>query len=103
MIALAYLWEQRPAVFASGRLFSPLMQFGLTSLFIYWVHVEMAYGGLSRPIRNQLRLPMSLVAFALFLTAMLGLSILKTRLAARWRTARPAEPRPTAGPPVPQS
>jgi len=103
LVVLAYWWEQRPVVFASGRLFSPLMQFGLTSLFIYWVHVEMAYGGLSKPIRGELHLPVSLVAFALFLTAMLGLSILKTRLAARWRTARPAEPRPTAGPPVPQS
>ena len=90
-------------MFASGRLFSPLMQFGLTSLFIYWVHVEMAYGGLSRPIRGELHLPVSLIAFALFLTAMLGLSIAKTRIAARWRSAPPAEPRSAAGPPVPQS
>jgi uncharacterized membrane protein len=103
LIVLAYAWEQRPAVFASGRRFSPMMQFGLTSLFVYWVHVEMAYGGLSKPIRGELRLPVSLVAFALFLTAMLGLSILKTRIAARWRAPRAAEPRPTAGPPVPQS
>jgi hypothetical protein len=88
LIVLAYVWEQRPALFAPGRRFSPLMQFGLTSLFIYWVHVEMAYGGLSRPLRGELPLRVSLVAFALFLTAMLGLSILKTKLASRWKAAR---------------
>jgi hypothetical protein len=65
-----------------------MRQFGLTSLFVYWIHVEMAYGGLSRPIRGQLPLPVSFVAFLLFLTAMLGLSLLKSALALRWRTRR---------------
>jgi uncharacterized membrane protein len=84
LVALCYVWDARPALFASGRLFSPMRQFGVTSLFIYWIHVEMAYGGLSRPIRGRLPLPWAFVAFAIFLTAMLGLSLLKTRMAARW-------------------
>jgi uncharacterized membrane protein len=88
LIVLAYVWEQRPPLFASGRRFSPMMQFGLTSLFVYWVHVEMAYGGLSKPIRGELPLRVSLVAFALFLSAMLLLSVVKTRLAARWKASR---------------
>jgi uncharacterized membrane protein len=87
LVALCYAWESRPVVFASGRLFSPVRQFGVTSLFIYWVHVEMAYGGLSRPIRGRLPLPWAFVAFAAFLAAMLGLSILKTRIAARWKAS----------------
>ena len=46
-IAACYLWEARPRLLGADP-FSPMRQFGVTSLFIYWVHVEMAYGGLSR-------------------------------------------------------
>jgi uncharacterized membrane protein len=86
-IAACYLWEARPRLLGADP-FSPMRQFGLTSLFVYWIHVEMAYGGLSRPIRGQLPLPVSFVAFLLFLTAMLGLSLLKSALAQRWQTRR---------------
>ena len=41
---------------------SPLVVFGQTSLFVYWIHVEMAYGGLSRPLKRALPLEWSLVA-----------------------------------------
>jgi uncharacterized membrane protein len=86
-IAACYLWEARPRLLGAEP-FSPMRQFGVTSLFIYWVHVEMAYGGLSQPIRGQLPLPVSLVAFLLFLTAMLGLSLLKTAVAKRLQARR---------------
>jgi uncharacterized membrane protein len=86
-IAACYLWEARPRLLGADP-FSPMRQFGVTSLFVYWIHVEMAYGGLSQPIRGQLPLPVALVAFLLFLTAMLGLSLLKTAVADRWRTRR---------------
>ena len=86
-IAACYLWEARPRLLGADP-FSPMRQFGVTSLFIYWVHVEMVYGGLSRPIRGQLPLPISLVAFLLFLTAMLGLSLLKSTIAERVRARR---------------
>jgi uncharacterized membrane protein len=81
-IAACYAWEARPT---AGRHFSPMRQFGVTSLFVYWIHVEMAYGGLSRPIRGQLPLPWAFAAFLLFLVAMLGLSVLKTKIATAWR------------------
>lgn len=86
-IAACYLWEARPRLLGEHP-FSPMRQLGVTSLFIYWIHVEMAYGGLSRPIKGQLPLPWSLFAFLLFLTAMLGVSVLKTRLAERWQARR---------------
>jgi uncharacterized membrane protein len=35
---------------------------GRSSLFVYWIHVEMAYGGLSRPLKRALPLEWSLVA-----------------------------------------
>jgi uncharacterized membrane protein len=42
-----------------GRVISTL---GRSSLFVYWIHVEMAYGGLSRPLKRALPLELSLVA-----------------------------------------
>jgi uncharacterized membrane protein len=83
-IAACYAWEARPRLFGADA-FSPMRQLGVTSLFIYWIHVEMAYGGLSKPIRGQLSLPIAIVAFLLFMVAMLGLSVAKTKIAERWR------------------
>lgn len=40
-----------------------LVVFGQTSLFVYWVHVELAYGVFSYPIRHALTLPWAFAAF----------------------------------------
>ena len=42
-----------------GRVLNTL---GRSSLFVYWIHVEMAYGGLSKPIKRALPLELSLAA-----------------------------------------
>jgi uncharacterized membrane protein len=42
-----------------GRVIATL---GRSSLFVYWIHVEMAYGGLARPLKRALPLELSLVA-----------------------------------------
>jgi uncharacterized membrane protein len=39
-----------------------LATLGRSSLFVYWIHVEMAYGGLSRPLKRALPLELSLAA-----------------------------------------
>jgi uncharacterized membrane protein len=83
-IALAYQWAQRP----TAARFSPLRQFGVTSLFIYWIHVELAYGFVSYPLHHALPLELSFVAFALFTLLMFGASLLKTRVARSWQTGR---------------
>jgi uncharacterized membrane protein len=44
---------------APGLVISTL---GRSSLFVYWIHVEMAYGGLAKPIKRALPLEVSLVA-----------------------------------------
>jgi uncharacterized membrane protein len=82
LLPLAYLWARRPWLLTPR--FSPLQQFGRTSLFVYWIHVEMVYGILSYPLHRALTLPQVLVAFVLFTLAMYGLSILKTRIMNRW-------------------
>jgi uncharacterized membrane protein len=87
-LAAAYLWERGPA----GRMWSPMQQLGRTSLFIYWIHVEMVYGALSAPIRRQLPFGRAVVAFALFTVAMVGVSLAKTWVVARWRARRTEAP-----------
>lgn len=83
----AYLWMQRP----TARHFSPMLVFGHTSLFVYWIHVEMVYGQLTRPLARKLSLPWALVAFVVFTIAMLGLAMLKNRLVAAWKARRAAQ------------
>jgi uncharacterized membrane protein len=42
-----------------GRVVATL---GRSSLFVYWIHVEMAYGGIATPLKRALPLELSLVA-----------------------------------------
>ena len=64
-----------------GRVITTL---GRSSLFVYWIHVEMAYGGLSRPLKRALPLELSLVA-TVALCALLY-EIVRGRIA-RWQDA----------------
>jgi hypothetical protein len=61
-----------------------LRQLGRTSLFIYWIHVEMVYGLISRPLHKALTLGQALAALALFALFMLACSIVKDRVVARF-------------------
>lgn len=61
------------------RHWSPMELLGRTSLFVYWVHVELVYGTPSRPLHRALSFEGALVAFALFTVVMLGLAMLKTK------------------------
>ena len=80
----AYLWVRswRPGSW------SPLSQLGRTSLFIYWIHVELLYGLISRPWHRGLTFAQAGMAYLIFCALMLACSIGKERLAARF--ARPA-------------
>ncbi len=49
-----------------------MMLFGRRSLFVYWVHVELAYGVFSYPLHHAFTLPWALVACALFTWGMVG-------------------------------
>jgi uncharacterized membrane protein len=70
-LAAAWLWLQRP----SSRRWSPLVVFGRTSLFVYWVHVGLAYGAFSAPLHRALSLAGSMVAFFALTLLMLGLAV----------------------------
>lgn len=75
MLGLAWWW-MRGRKGAS----SPLVLFGRTSLFVYWVHVELAYGGFSRAWRGQLPVSQSIPAFLAFAAAMWVLALAWDRL-----------------------
>lgn len=80
-LAVAWLWEQRPS---AGRRFSPVQLMGRTSLFIYWIHVELVYGLVSRPLHGALSLPAACAALAAFSLLMLGIAAAKERLAGKY-------------------
>ena len=50
-------WAQRPG----AARWSPLLVFGQTSLFVYWVHVEIVYGFVTYPIRHEFSIAGALV------------------------------------------
>jgi hypothetical protein len=63
---------------------SPLIQLGRTSLFIYWIHVELVYGLISRPWHRALTLFEAFLAYVIFCVLMLACSIAKERIARRF-------------------
>jgi uncharacterized membrane protein len=84
-VSLAWTWAQRP--WAAGR-WSPMILFGVESLFVYWIHVELVYGVVSTPLHRRLPLPWVVVAFATFTVLMLGVVALKRRTQTRWQARR---------------
>jgi len=79
LVAACYAWGRM----AGG--WSPLEQLGRTSLFIYWIHVEMVYGLISLPLHRALSLPVALAAYVAFCAFMLACSLLKDAVVERYR------------------
>lgn len=98
LLPLAFLWDLGPWRGTVSR-WSPVETLGRASLFVYWVHVEMVYGFLSRPLRRSLSLGEVLVAYALFTVFLLALVMLKDRL----MEGRRRPPHPTLAVPRPLS
>jgi uncharacterized membrane protein len=79
LLPLGYVWEHAPFRHKLSS-WSPLGELGRASLFVYWIHVEMAYGFFSRPIRRSLSLEGALAGYVLFTMFLLGLVRLKNWL-----------------------
>jgi len=62
---------------------SQIVEFGVASLFVYWIHVEMVYGVLSLPIHGRLTFGQALVAFIVFSLFLFWLVTLKRKFVAR--------------------
>ena len=70
--------------------FSPFIQFGKTSLLVYWVHIEFVYGRLSILPKFHSTIPLATAGMAVIFAAMLGLSIWRTRAKKRAAVNLPA-------------
>ncbi len=82
-VGAAYAWQER-----TGNAWSPLRQMGQTSLFIYWIHVELIYGLVVRPLHKSLSLPQAWLGVLVFALVMLIASMLKERVVNWWRARR---------------
>jgi fucose 4-O-acetylase-like acetyltransferase len=61
-----------------------MQSMGKNSLMVYWVHVMIVYGGLARPIKRTMSIPMALLATVLVTVLMVALSAAWLR----WKAAR---------------
>jgi uncharacterized membrane protein len=83
-IPFAYLWEYLLA----RDSWSPIERLGRSSLFIYWIHVEMVYGLLTLRIHKALTHPQAWLAYVVFVALMVLCSIEKDRIVRWWNTRR---------------
>ena len=73
-VPVAYVWN---AVF---RGWSPLREFGVASLFVYWIHVEMVYGVASLWLHKSLTFEQAAVSYLALTLLLFALVKLKDRL-----------------------
>lgn len=90
-LSAVYFWERRPRLLGTRwRWASPMALFGQSSLFVYWVHVELVYGVFSASLHKRLAFADTVVAFAWFSLFMFGLVLVKNYAVARWKQWRTA-------------
>lgn len=81
LAALAYLWSVR----LWGSNWSWVRQLGTTSLLVYWVHIELVYGWWFSRFKDKLDAGQCVLFSIALILAMIGLSLLQTRLKkTRW-------------------
>lgn len=85
-----YIWEQRPSFRAAGRprRWSPVQTLGRSSLFVYWIHVELVYGLVSLPLHHAFSLAGAWLALGVFTLFILVCVVLKDRLVNWWKGSR---------------
>jgi uncharacterized membrane protein len=81
-LPVAYLWGRRPG---AGKRWSPLQLLGRSSLFVYWIHVEMVYGLVSLPLHGAFSLQGAWIALGVFCLFMLACAAAKERLSNWWK------------------
>jgi uncharacterized membrane protein len=86
VVAVGVIFFQQAAapLTALGRA-KPMQRFGRSSLFVYWIHVEMVYGAVSMSLQHKLSVRNAVIAFAVFSLMMFALVVLKDRVKDRWR------------------
>jgi fucose 4-O-acetylase-like acetyltransferase len=80
LLSFSYVWNLG---LKEGQ-WSLVRQFGVTSLLVYWVHVELVYGKSLWFFKENLTLPQTVAAAIGVTFFMLGVSLLRTN----WATVR---------------
>jgi hypothetical protein len=75
MLSGAYLWTRYGARYGAWSL---VRQFGVTSLLVYWVHIELVYGRWLWFLKNNLTVAQTAVAAVGVILFMLALSAMRT-------------------------
>lgn len=70
--------------------FAPLREFGKTSMVVYWVHLEFAYGVCARPLKHRLDYVQWAVGFVILTLAMAGVAKARLRLPEWYEAAKRA-------------
>ena len=73
-ISFAYIWHKQ----AAAESWSWIRQFGVTSLLVYWVHIELVYGRWLGPWKESLTVEQTLLAAAAVIALMLLLSVVRS-------------------------
>ncbi len=73
-IPFAFIWHRQPS--AEG--WSWIRQFGVTSLLVYWVHIELVYGRWLSAWKESLTAEQTLLACVAIISTMLLLSVVRT-------------------------
>lgn len=77
LVMMALLWTALR--FRTPAASDPMLVLGRSSLVVYWVHVELAYGHFSYPLHKALSLPWALLGCVLMVIAMHRLGVWWTR------------------------
>jgi uncharacterized membrane protein len=95
MVALAAMYAFEALVSRAGAALRPLARMGQSSLFVYWIHVELVYGYASWWWHRRLPLWGTALAYAAFCVLMYGAVRLRDRIvdARRARAQRPGPAR----------
>lgn len=83
MVPVAWLLEK------GVKALSVLDTFGRSSLFVYWIHVEMVYGVLAKPLKNLLPIAVSLLATAMLCALLLAIVRWKNQAMRQWELTGP--------------
>ena len=89
LIRLGLVLSLVPLAWWLGLTWEPLVTLGRSSLFVYWIHVEMVYGALAIPLRQLMPWEVTVAAAVALCGVLYGL----VRLKNRWMAARRLPPR----------
>ena len=74
MISFAFLWTR----YGAREGWSWVRQFGICSLLVYWVHIELVYGRSLGFLKSALNVPQTIIAAICIILLMLALATIKT-------------------------